>query len=163
MFSPDPNSHLKNRSGITKSEILVIVVITGVIAFALIPAVLAVLEEGTPGKAIPTTPPDESNRVYHPNGMSIVLPPNWKIKSNLDSIDNSLLSNAPQGIGRSKSMIKIQSLDTNLLEKDATSRFAKTEFAGHAAIERIRLVRAGSLDDPPVTEYEMRVMHNERC
>jgi hypothetical protein len=30
------------------------------------------------GQAIPTEPPDEANRVVHPQGFSIIVPPNWE-------------------------------------------------------------------------------------
>ena len=32
---------------------------------------------GPMGEAIPRQPPDEKNRVHHPLGFSLVVPPNW--------------------------------------------------------------------------------------
>jgi hypothetical protein len=33
------------------------------------------------GRAVPTEPPDEANRVHHPQGFSLIYPPNWEVRA----------------------------------------------------------------------------------
>ena len=151
---------MTSKPVIKTSEVLAIVLVVGVLVVILYPAVMAALADGTPGEMIPTVPPNESDRVYHPNGLSIIKPPNWKV-SITDAKEDSLLSISPQGVGRAKSMISIRSIEAAALDEMVFDDFQKSKFNGFSSYERMQLIKAGTLDDPPVSEYELFVYQNE--
>ena len=49
------------------------------LAAILLPAVQQARTNGSHGDMFPASPPDPSNRMHHPTGLSMVAPENWEL------------------------------------------------------------------------------------
>src|SRR4051812_49064934 len=122
-----------------------------VVVLILIPTCCVVLPvvrdaRGPRGEAIPHQQPDERNRVHHPMGFSLVVPPNW---GHHISFNSGPLVLAPETPGRyarrSKALIVVTHLGHHRPEDLGLLR--PTSFQGREAYEGMRVVRPWSFDD----------------
>jgi prepilin-type N-terminal cleavage/methylation domain-containing protein len=74
---------MKNNNAFTWTELIVVIVIIAVLTAILFPAIKAA-RTGT-GDTQLRKKPDETNRVYHSNGMSIIRPSDWVQEEPYDS------------------------------------------------------------------------------
>jgi hypothetical protein len=106
---------------------------------------------GPAGDPIPRRPPDEANRLRHPAGFSMVVPPNWG-----SHVDGSLLI-APLTPGRyarrSKALIAVSCLGRD--EPPDLESMQRTLFLGREAYEEMRVVRRWTFDDGAWSEYRL--------
>ena len=105
--------------------------------------------DGPLGSPIPTEPPDEANRVHHPSGISLVLPPYWLL-SRHDFFDAR-----PRDIPgrRSKAFIVITSNGSSA--QHDTAGWSSVLFQGQPAKERMVVEREYTLDDGALSCYSL--------
>lgn len=65
---------MSKRARIIRDIVIGIVIAASISTYVLWP----VLTFGPQGQNVPLEPPDESRRLFHPDGFSIVMPPNWE-------------------------------------------------------------------------------------
>src|SRR4051812_35962545 len=91
------------------AELAVVAGICGLLSCCLWPIVRDA--RGPTGDPIPKEPPDEANRVHHPSGLSMIVPPDW------DVAPAGPLLMAPRNPGRyarrSRAMIVVSRLGRN--------------------------------------------------
>jgi hypothetical protein len=114
---------------------------------------------GPMGEAIPRQPPEEKNRVHHPLGFSLVVPPKW------DShiiLNGGPLVLAPMSLGkyarRSKASIVVTYLK-RYRPPDIES-LGKTSFLGQSAYEVMQVNRPWTFDDGAWSEYTLYLTHD---
>ncbi|MDR2705494.1 MAG: prepilin-type N-terminal cleavage/methylation domain-containing protein [Planctomycetaceae bacterium] len=79
---------MKNKNAFTWIELIVVIVIIAVLTAILFPAIRATR---TGNSRLPQKP-DEANRIYHPNGMSIIRPSDWIQEKAYDSPNHQELA-----------------------------------------------------------------------
>lgn len=103
------------------------------------------------GQDIPTEPPDEANRVMHPLGFSIVYPPNWVVRIQVED-DKSIVGEARKVLpSRRSGRIYVRRLG-NIAPEISGCR--PTEFQGQPAYEESSR-RVGNWEDPPQFNHHM--------
>jgi hypothetical protein len=102
------------------------------------------------GRAVPTEPPDEANRVHHPQGFSLVFPPNWEIRAE----DSPIIHGYPRSLIPSRASTVIAASKSGRVEPPDMTDFHPTSFQGQLAYERMSY-RPGTWDDPPQFTYIM--------
>lgn len=116
------------------------------------------LVAGPNGEPIPTSAPDEGNRVYHPLGFSVVAPNDWNVRVYLNDDGgwpgDSLGLTPKSGIPRRYwgSSIGIHRHDTKPKE---IADFKETTFQGEAALERKSTRGSGGFEDPSQFHYDL--------
>lgn len=130
-----------------------------VVALILVPIIGLVVPvvrdaRGPRGDPVPTQPPDETNRIHHPLGFSIVVPPCWDHRI---GFDGGPLMLAPQTPGpdarRSRALIVVTPLGRH--RPQDLGSLQPTSFDGHPALEGMRVVRPWSFDDGAWSEYSL--------
>ena len=108
------------------------------------------------GRQIPTEPLDEANRVVHPQGFSIILPPGWESRTlGTPPWDAGVILAHPRQLfpGRSGAGIALMSYGKRELIDLSESRPAW--FQGKPAFERISTRPGVFLDSPPQFHYSL--------
>ncbi len=109
------------------------------------------------GDPIPHQYPDEANRFFHPDGFSIIVPPRW------NAVDRGSLEMAPISPGpiarRSKALLSVTCVGRDT-PADWES-FGRVSFQQQEAYERMKIVRKSTFDDPPWSEYDMFIHHED--
>ena len=130
-------------------ELAIVALIIGVLNGCLWPIVRDA--RGPAGLPIPDRLPEESRRVRHPLGFSMVVPPDWNCH-----IGGSLLM-APATPGRyarrSKALIVVARIGPD--RPAGLGPRARTRFQGGEAYEGMRVVRPWSFDDGAWSEYTL--------
>lgn len=103
------------------------------------------LKWGPHGRDVPTTPPDEASRIYHPLGFSIVAPPHWNAKVSPELRD-ILIRPTKATLSRSASLHLSLHGETRPSGDGTTLK----TFQGLPAFLKIER-REGTFDDPPWT------------
>jgi hypothetical protein len=139
-------------------EALVVVGITGSFGLFLGWPIVTSENFGKPlGRAIPSAPPDETNRVVHSQGFSIVLPPNWEpqiIGARSVSMPWEIYALPRQLIpARGSGGISVIKYDRG--EPFDVSGYQSTLFQGMPAHERISTQPGVFLDSPPRFHYAL--------
>ena len=107
------------------------------------------------GRDIPTEPPDEANRVVHPQGFSIILPPNWEstILSASSPDAGGILAHPRQLFPtRSAGIVLINYGKRSLTD---LSDAQPVRFQGKPAFERVSYRPGVFLDSPPLFHYSL--------
>ena len=105
---------------------------------------------GPAGDPIPRQSPNEANRLHHPAGFSIVVPPNWgsHVTNRLESCP-AVLFMAPLSAGRyarrSKALIVVSCIGNS--RPSDLEGLQKTVFLGQEAYEGMRVVGKWTFDD----------------
>lgn len=139
-------------------EWLVIIGISSVLFFVLYPAVqMARNPKGPHGKIIPTVPPEESRRVAHHTGLSIVVPINWDVVRSSLPGDLTELRIAARGspVARGTSIISISEHPPP--HDRVPSDCVPVVFQQYPAHERMSVLRHSSFDDPASSRYDLYV------
>lgn len=115
-----------------------------------IPILEQLRPEGPHGEMIPAEPPQEANRVFHANGLSIIAPKNWNQPMERAS---SLVIAARGTPGRRlRSAIFVNpTAPPNLTE------FTTTTLNGLPAYEKMEVMREDTFDDPASSRYQLYV------
>lgn len=143
----------------TKTDLIVVVAIIGVLAVVLYPAIQASRHpDGPLGSPFPTEPPHESRRHRNFTGVSMVLPPNWVENTTMTELHRlhpegnhiwfSAIPRTTPG-RRPSSAIDVRFHSEPFHEINTT--FTPREFAGLPAFERT-LVNT-KIGDPYVSQY----------
>jgi hypothetical protein len=131
------------------AEVVIVGLICGLLSCCLWPVVRD--SRGPSGDPIPEEPPDESNRIQHPAGFSVVVPPNW------DASDRGSLILTPKSPGRyarrSRALLVISPIGRD--RPPELESMAPSVFQGQVAYERMKVVRKDTFDDPPLSEYQL--------
>ena len=139
-------------------EGLVVVAVVGGVIAILRPAIQAARDaslfpDGPYGELIPSDPPQESRRIEHASGFSIVMPPNWELFDR-DPFFQIVARHRGGGM-RFRSMITVAQVaptDTEL------ATWKRTDFHGHMAYEKpMRVQREYTFDDPAWSNYSLFV------
>lgn len=131
-------------------------IITGLVVF-IYPIVQSTRNpKGLHGKMIPTESPDESNRIVHATGLSIVAPLNWDQIRDMEPT-TPFLCVASRGVPgrRLKSCITIRQCETP--DDEVLNRFTQIKFQQHVAFEKMSVEREGTFDDPESSNYDLYV------
>lgn len=146
------------RSGFTKWELLVVILINVILIVLVYSAVEQVRDPNGPhGKMIPVSPPNEKNRFTYPARPSIILPPNWEIRHDKDDAEfHSLLIWPRCGMRRRPSFLPI-GIETPPPEKEDLSKYKQVKFKGFPAYERMVITREDSFDDPARSDYVLYI------
>jgi hypothetical protein len=143
-------------------ELAIIASIWGGLALLLWPIVRDSM--GPTGEPIPSEPPDEANRIHHPAGFSMVVPPRWSthVSPALDVFPASLMM-APMSPGRrarrSKALIVVTSLGAGPGSASGLEGYQKVNFSGLEAHEMMAVTRQWTLDDGAWSEYDLYLRH----
>ena len=114
---------------------------------------------GPMGEAIPRQPPDEKNRVHHPLGFSLVVPPNWDSHIILNSGPLVLAPKTPGRYARrSKASIVVTCLGR--YRPPDLARLGQTSFLGQSAYEGMEVIRPWTFDDGASSEYTLYLTHD---
>lgn len=150
MNEPRPGSSFAAQS-------LIVVLILVALAWVVLPVVRDA--RGPAGDPIPARPPDERNRVRHPLGFSIVVPPDWDHHVGTDGGPLTLTPMTPgRTARRSRAMIVVTPLGSHRPEH--LERLRPTSFQGREAFEEMRMVRPWTFDDGAWSEYTLSVSHD---
>lgn len=141
-------------------RLVFVAVIGGLIAVTafLYPAVRAARDaslfpNGPYGELIPSDLPQESMRIRHPSGFSIVPPPNWEIFDR--GIVVEIAARHRGGGTRLRSFIAISQSDTAGV---TLANWKKITFHGYVAYEhKMHVDREDSFDDPAFSSYSLLV------
>ena len=154
--------HTRPNAGFTRTEfVIVLVIVAGLIAL-LYPAVQSVRNpKGPHGEKYPSTAPDEANRVTHPTGFSIILPPNWDNLSSEDRTSPFLRIAARGASGRRlKSVIAIWKCDPEP-DQQTLDRCKTLRFQDSPAYEICRVERKDTFDDPASSSYDLYIQRQD--
>lgn len=134
-------------------EVVIIGLICGLLSCCLWPIVRD--SRGPSGDPIPKQQPNESNRIRHPAGFSIVVPPNW-----VSRVNGSIFM-APVSSGRyarrSKALINVANLGHD--RPSGLESLRQTTSFGQEAYEGMKVVRSWTIDDGAWSEYELFLRH----
>ena len=115
---------------------------------------------GPMGAMIPGQPPDELNRIAHKSGLSIVAPQNWDRVDMYSSSTLHVTIAARNGMPRTGSAV-LSVVAMKAVPDAATLReLSPVTFQDHPAFENTKVLRAGNLDDPPSSEWQLYVNRN---
>jgi hypothetical protein len=122
---------------------------------------MVLVPSGPHDPPIPADLPDESNRVRHPQGFSIVLPRNWNVVA--DDFDHSTASiiGTPRMSIPVRAPVGISVIRLGPDEPDLSTGFHPVEFQGMPALER-QAVRPISSEHGPQFTYDL-VFRREGC
>ena len=109
------------------------------------------------GRDIPSAPPRESNRIFHPNGFSIINPKNWKSKLILasDPYMPPTIAISPQSTRvtrRYGASLSVTQLPEDRVDLEG---YRHSEFQGQPAHERATTRDGSFMDDPPAMSYAL--------
>jgi hypothetical protein len=109
------------------------------------------------GRDLPDEPPVEANRVVHPQGFSLVYPPNWDVSVS-DVVDNSI-NGYPRSLlpRRHSGVIYVERIEKKMPGGLSDRRLIK--FQGRTAYEQISLER-GDWERPPYFGYNIIFYRN---
>jgi hypothetical protein len=140
----------RRKSGLpTRAEWLVVALILG----AQYSCIRVVVQSAGPvGKAIPEMPPDEGDRVRHPLGFSMVVPPGW--------IHHTV---GWQGVGEIRMFThtnkrKHSDISITFVGHDAPVQLKglrRTRFLGQEAYDRMVVLRPWTFDDGAWSQYTL--------
>jgi len=149
---------MHSRQAFTRTELVVVLLIWGVLGLLLLPAVEhARNPKGPHGEMVPIAPPIESNRITHATGLSIVAPVNWDQTRDWDPGTPSLCVAARGTPGRRlTSFITVQLSEPN---PDLAS-CRQVQFQGTPAYEKTTVDREDTFDDPASSSYDLYVERN---
>ena len=146
--------------------LIVIAIVGGTIAI-LRPAIRAARDasrfpDGPYGELIPTDAPQESRRIHHATGFSIVIPPNWELYEmprDWELYDQTpvvqIVARHRGGGMRFRSLIAVEQVAPTVTE--IASR-KKIDFHGHVGYEKEMCVqREYTFDDPAWSSYSLFV------
>lgn len=112
---------------------------------------------GPNGQLIPTSDPDEDNRVYHPMGFSVVAPNDWKTRISVDDggvgFGNALHLLPKCGVPRRYG--SGMSIHQHGTKPDKTADFKETTFQGEPALELQTKRGSGGFEDPVLYAYDL--------
>lgn len=133
---------MRRRFRISLTEAVAVFVIAAVLIALLVPAIRAARDVSLAGSDIPDTPPSETRRVHHGNGMSLIAPDQWK-PALYHSDRDDLWLGVHNGL-RYPSTIWIE----RLTEPIDLSIFPDTfRFHGHDCPNRVTVNESKTLDD----------------
>jgi hypothetical protein len=131
-----------------------VIAVAAIVVIALLPALFGP-KSGAPW--LPKSPPQESNRITHPQGFSIIPPPDWvvRIRNSDSDLEGFAIAMSPgSGLRYAPSLsAKLSESTPNL------SEFHEVNFSGMKAYERT--IPAGDAERPCLL-YELIVLHNSR-
>jgi ABC-type cobalt transport system substrate-binding protein len=169
---------MKNHNAFTWIELIVCIVIIVVLTVLLFPAIKAARMGGGDTKLRKKT--DEANRIYHPNGMSIIRPDDW-VQKIYDSPNRQVLM-FWAGALRHTCRISVISEDIketseetsddnsipiqikNMCSMGRSSNFEKILFQNEPAFEFVEQThRSGGLEDPSYVEGGICFFRGKKC
>ncbi|WP_417384093.1 type II secretion system protein [Gimesia sp.] len=145
------------RSGFTKWEILVVVLVIMGLSALVLPVVRRSRNpKGPHGRMIPVVAPNEQNRVAHPTGLSIIAPLNWD-QSQTSVVHDPILSISPRGTPgrRVKSLLYISK--HNIPPEEELVHYSKLKFQNYPAYEKMAITREYMFDDGAQSEYDLYI------
>lgn len=147
--------HTVRSTGFTRIELVIVVVIVGGLFAFLYPAIQSTRNpKGPHGEVYPTAPPDESNRVTHRTGLSIVAPVNWdQMREGAQAPHLQIAARGTPG-RRLKSVISIWRCDPPP-EPHTLNRCQLVQFQGAQAYEICQVEREDTFDDPASSRYDL--------
>jgi hypothetical protein len=108
------------------------------------------------GRGIPAEPPDEANRVVHPQGFSIILPPNWESTIlGVSSSDAGEIVAFPRQLVPTRSGAGIVLSNYGKRSPTDLSDAQPVRFQGKPAFERVSTRPGVFLDSPPLFRYSL--------
>jgi hypothetical protein len=111
------------------------------------------------GKDIPTAPPDESNRVIHPDGFSIVLPPDWEVRlsSFAPAINSWPRRTLPSRHSAGITIMRVA--ESQKGDSHVPPNAAGITFLGEAAFASLELKDGSWPDDPDRSSFRIDFEH----
>ena len=142
---------------------LVIPLVLAALGALLYPAVKrAGNPRGPHGATIPLSAPEESRRVVHPTGLSMIAPPNWdSIRDRGPQTPHLCLAARGAPGRRLKSVITVEACSPPGPEQ--LRNFARIQFHLHEAFEKMEVERKSTFDDPASSRYTMYVDAGGQC
>ena len=131
-----------------------LIIVTGIVAGSLVLLwpVFNSKNWGKPlGRAVPLEPPDEANRVGHPQGFSIIYPPNWEVRVQ-DAPPKPSLNGSPRSLIPSRNHAMLLVVKHGRDVPFDLSGFHPVEFQGEPAHEE-EAVRQVQYEKPPAFVY----------
>lgn len=153
-----PTKKAANRKALAGRMVgfLVFAVIIGPMTCCLLPIAWDARGRGPVGRPIPEGAPDESRRIHHPAGFSIIAPPDW------DARTDGPLFLAPRQPGRParrhKALISVMDIGHSQ-PSQLVEDLRVVEYLGQTAYEKMSVVRKDTFDDPAWSEYILFVRH----
>jgi len=94
------------------------------------------------GYSIPTTDPDETNRLIHPAGFSIVIPPEWKTESEESSLSVS------SGKRKERTSISVRNWPLEIdgdpdINYDSLQQLSRIDSLRHVSIVNTKVTKEG--------------------
>ena len=149
------HEHTILTAGITRTELMIVLVILGGLFASLYPALERTQNsKGPHGETYPSAGLNEANRITHPTGLSIILPANWDDLSGRSPILRIAARGMP--MRRQKSVISIRQSDSEP-DQRTLDRCKKLQFQNSPAYEMCIVGRKKSFDDPASSSYDLYV------